>query len=116
LFVSDRVLQARPKDVQAVVSALIEANDWWIAHTAEGNKIASEHWKVPLPEVDKTMSTTELYGHSQQAAQFGIGQPPQLLTYLDKCSALWLASGVIKAAVSGGSLIDAKFVKAALGK
>jgi len=110
LFVSNRTIRNRKQDVQAVVTSLLEANEYWITHRIQGDEITARYWKLPITEVTKTLATVELYGAKQQAAEFGIGQASELKRYLDKCAALWLSTGVIKNPIEADRLVDPEFM------
>lgn len=112
LFISDSVIKNRPQDIQALVEALQEANNYWLANKEEGNMIVERRWKMKLDEVNAIMTTDELYSTYHNLKQFGqTGESGELYTYIDKCAKLWFESGVTKSQVDGKSLIDPQFVR-----
>jgi ABC-type nitrate/sulfonate/bicarbonate transport system substrate-binding protein len=111
LYVADSVDKSRPDDVQALVDALIEANEWWIAHKPEGNKMASEQWKLPLDNVYNMLATMDIYGTQQETQAFGSDGQGPLAKQVQKAASLWQTVGVIKTPVSADDVVDAQFVR-----
>jgi len=106
LYMSDRSIATRTSDVAALVSALSEANDFWLANRNEGNQIAASDWNLPISEVAKTMAGVYLYPSSEQKALFS-SIIPQLLR---KSAVYWFRAGIVKADVSNNVLSDSQFV------
>ena len=71
LFMSESFLASRQDDVQALVLALQEANQYWIAHPDECNDIVAKRWKMEKKEVQSIMLTDELYSVEHQRRMFG---------------------------------------------
>lgn len=112
LFMSDSFLASRRDDVIKLVSALQEANNYWIAHTNECNDLVARRWKMKRDEVDGIMQTDELYSTQHQRRQFGVdGKEGDLRRYMGKCAELWFKAGVIKEKVNVDELIDDFAVK-----
>jgi len=106
LFLSDSFIASRPDDVKALVSALQEGNDYWLAHPDESNDIVAKRWNMKTEEVKSIMTTDELYTVDNQRRQFGTGEKGQLYEYVRKAAELWFKTGVIKNPVDADSLID----------
>lgn len=112
LFISEEVIKKRSNDIQALVNALQDANNYWIANMEEGNKIVAIRWKMDMGEVNAIMETDELYSTNHNRIQFGEKDSDgKLYEYIDKCAKLWFEAGVIKVKVDGKKLIDPQFTR-----
>lgn len=112
LFISDAVIKNKPQQVQALVEALQEANNYWIANKEQENKTVATRWKMKLDEVNSIMDTDELYSTANNIKQFGLdGEKGELFRYIDKCAKLWFEAGIIKKQIDGKSIIDPQFVR-----
>ena len=113
LFMSDTFISSHREDVNALVAALQEANNYWISHPDECSQIVAKRWKMELPEVNDMMTTVELYSSELQERQFGVkGGSGDLHKYMTKAAELWLKAGVIEKPVDVEQLIDGSSVQA----
>jgi len=116
LFVPDRVLDERRADIELLVKALQEGNDFWIANPEEANRIVSARWQMPIEEVVAIMATDELYSVDDQRAHFGSNDADgHLFGYLSKAATLWLEAGVVDTQVAVAGLIDGFAVRSLPG-
>lgn len=112
LLMSAEVVRTRREDVKALVGALQEANDYWLANPDESNAIVSKRWKMPVDEVKGIMSTDELYTPALQRRMFGdSGTSGELFTYMRKCAELWLKAKVITRPVNVDAIIEPSIVR-----
>lgn len=113
LFMSDTFVESHQKEVDALVAALQEANNYWIAHPKECNEIVARRWNMELAEVEDIMTTVELYSTEHQRKQFGpAGGKGELNGYMAKAAELWLKAGVIDKQVDTDKYIDGRSVQA----
>ena len=115
LFMSRRFLDERSNDAVALVEALQEANDLWLAHPEKYNPLVAKRWGLSLEDLTDIMDAIEIVSAKDQLSQFGSSASPgPLLSYLSKCAALWLEAGVIERAVEAKKVVDPGPVSAAL--
>lgn len=113
LFLSRDMIRSRPQDVQKLVAALLEANEYWLSNPDECNAIVARRWQMDLQEVVDIMKTDELYGRAKQREQFGTQSPDEagaLIGYLESCAKLWRQSGVIDKDIDAAPLVAPEFV------
>jgi NitT/TauT family transport system substrate-binding protein len=112
LFMSETFINTRPQDLQALVDALQEANNYWLANPEECNNIVVTRWKMKPQEVKDIMMTDELYDTAHNNKQFGKSEENgDLYNYIDKCAKLWYEAGIIKKQVNAKLLIEPRFVR-----
>jgi NitT/TauT family transport system substrate-binding protein len=115
LFMSKGFMRKRPDATVALVQALQEANDLWLTAPAKYNPMVAKRWGLSIQELEKIMKTIRVFSRTNQLEQFGSpSSPGRLLSYLSKCSQLWLDAGVIKRAVDAQGAMDAGPVSTAL--
>jgi NitT/TauT family transport system substrate-binding protein len=113
LYVSQAFLRGHFAKVQAMVDALQEANNYWIAHRDECNQLVARRWSLSLKEVEATMLTDELYSTEDQRRQFGEpGKKGELFQHVEDCSALWFQNRIVSRQIPSSDLVDPHFVNA----
>ena len=115
LFMSRRFLDERSSDAGALVEALQEANDLWLAHPEKYNPLVAKRWGLSLEDLTDIMDTIEIVSARDQLHNFGSSASPgPLLSYLSKCAELWLDAGVIERPVDAEEAVDPGPVSTAL--
>lgn len=71
LIIDSSIVSERPEDVQAILSAMNRANEWWQQNAAEGNEIVAKRLGMTAPEVADTVLGVKLYGTAENIAAFG---------------------------------------------
>lgn len=106
LYMNRATIRERQEDVDALIRAMSKATDWYRSNPDAGNKIMSKFWKLPLKEVEQTVSGMRFMNWKENKDFMGSDSAPgPLYQTVEGASELWSQAGVIKKPIQDPSAL-----------
>ncbi len=110
LSVRTGVIQARPKDIQAILRALFAAREWILANQGEAVPIIAKSFGITEQEVTEQLPTFRWFSYEDNVSGFTQGAY-SAQNLIQTAGDLWLKLGIIKNKINAQDLVDPSLLK-----
>lgn len=110
LAFNDQFVQQKPKDVQAIVNAVLKAIDYWKDNPMDADKIMAPYFQITPEKYEAILGGLRFMDLTRNWKYFGQQQSGPIFATAQKASNIWLESGMIGAPISPENIVTSRFL------
>jgi NitT/TauT family transport system substrate-binding protein len=107
-----KVVEENPKEVQAIVNAVLKAIDYWKSHPEEADKVMAPYFQLTPEKYAAILGGVRFMDLARNKQYFGDGPDGgPIFKVAAKASKIWLETGVAEKPVSPSAIISPTFIR-----